>query len=100
VPNARSYLQDNGAMRLLEAAQGVEVTILCVSEVVEDEEELISYLHDRGLTPGTRLALVAGTDDAEPSATVTLEFSEREVVVPARVAHALWVVPKPHNVSE
>src|SRR5262245_28134407 len=81
VPNARSYLQDNGAMRLLETTQGAEVTILCVSEVVEDEEELISYLHDRGLTPGTRLSLVAGSDGAEPRATVTLEVSERQVVV-------------------
>src|SRR5262245_39924621 len=62
VPNARGYLKDNGAVRLLEMAPGQATTILCVSEVVEDEEELISYLHDRGLTPGSRLSLAADPD--------------------------------------
>src|SRR5579885_3859040 len=55
VPNARTYLKDQGAIRLLTAEIGQPVRILCVSEVVEDEEELISYLHDRNLTPGTAI---------------------------------------------
>jgi len=93
VPNARSYLKDNGAVRLLEAEPGRELTILCVSEVVEDEEELISYLHDRSLTPGTRLSLAAGPDGADPEAAVGLQVAGRRVMVPARVAHALWVMP-------
>src|SRR5262249_26087770 len=53
VASARTYLADRGAVRLLAVEPGREVAILCVSEVVEDEETLIAYLYERGLTPGT-----------------------------------------------
>ena len=97
VPNARTYLSDMDAQRLLQTTPGAEQTIVCVSEVVEDEEELISYLHDRGLTPGTHVTLAAepavrDLHSAEAAeAMVTLRAGDRELVVPARVAHALWV---------
>ncbi|HEY7782706.1 MAG TPA: metal-dependent transcriptional regulator [Ktedonobacterales bacterium] len=90
VPSARTYLADQGALRLREAAIGAPVKILLVSEVVEDEEELIDYLHERGLTPGTALALAAVSDE---DGTADLRVGERMVTVPVRVAHALWVVP-------
>src|SRR5437763_4388130 len=53
VANARSYLKDKGAIRLSSAGVGEVVVILCISEVGEDEEALILYLHEKGLTPGT-----------------------------------------------
>ncbi len=98
VPNARGYLADRGAFRLSRAAPGQPVAILCVSEVVEDEEELISYLHDRGLTPGTRLARVSPAADGDGESgdgkgVVTLAVGDRRVEVSAHAAHALWVVP-------
>src|SRR5437588_10734843 len=62
VTNARSYLKDHGAIRLSSASKGEIVTILCISVVVEDEEALILYLHEKGLTPGTQLT-VLGEDD-------------------------------------
>jgi DtxR family Mn-dependent transcriptional regulator len=92
VPNARHYLSDNHALRLLNAAVGEEVRILLVSEVVEDEEELISYLHERSLTPGTPVRLV-GLAESGPEASVELDVGGERVTVPSRVAHALWVVP-------
>jgi hypothetical protein len=66
-----------------------------VSEVVEDEEEVISYLHDRSLTPGTVVALAAAPGHQEPlgAESVKLLVDEREVVIADRVAYALWVVP-------
>lgn len=97
VPNARTYLSDLGAQRLIQTTPGASHTIVCVSEVVEDEEELISYLHDRGLTPGTHVTLAAepavrDIHRAEAAdAIVTLRAGDRELEVPARVAHALWV---------
>jgi DtxR family transcriptional regulator, Mn-dependent transcriptional regulator len=95
IPNARTYLTDQGAIRLLSAEVGRPMRLLCVSEVVEDEEEVISYLHDRNLTPGTVLALAEppGGNQALPEATVRLIVDEKPVVVAARVAYALWVVP-------
>ncbi len=96
VPNARTYLSDLGARRLLLTAPGEPQTIVCVSEVVEDEEELISYLHDRGLTPGTQVTLAAapstdGAADRGDGGSVSLLAGERTLSVPARVAYALWV---------
>src|SRR5215469_8105986 len=93
VPNAREYLSDNDAIRLLHLPAGHDARILLVSEVVEDEEALISYLHDRGLMPGTTVRLQRSPVGDE--ATVDLEVGpQREPVsVADRVAHALWVVP-------
>jgi DtxR family transcriptional regulator, iron-dependent repressor len=90
VPNARTYLQDKGAIRLLYAQPGQEVSLLLVSEVVEDEEAMIAYLHDRGIMPGTRLKLLSTSEGEEPKTTLDVDGSE--VTVPSRVAHALWVV--------
>ena len=92
VPNARRYLTDNGAVRLLLVAPGTEARLLLVSEVVEDEEELISYLHDRGLTPGTRLRLVSASDGGDEAA-VTLLANDNPVTISRHAAYALWVVP-------
>ena len=98
VPNARTYLSDLGAQRLLHTTPGEPFTIVCVSEVVEDEEGLISYLHDRGLTPGTQVTLVSEppTRDlhsaAAAEATVELRAGDdHTLTVPVRVAHSLWV---------
>src|SRR5213592_5254195 len=65
VANARTYLKDQGAVRLSTLANSEKATILLISEVVEDEEALILYLHDKGLTPGTRLTVL--TQDSEES---------------------------------
>jgi len=114
VPNARTYLTDQGAVRLLHTPVGTEATLICISEVVEDEEALISYLHDRGLTPGVRLTLLRKPHDddpdgrhgqpdqhglsdlSDPEATVEIAIgdaaSERRVTTTAHAAHALWVV--------
>lgn len=93
VPNARNYLADKGAVRLLTMQPGREATILCVSEVVEDEEELISYLHDRGLTPGSRVALASAPSATEVDATVDLAAGDQHVTISTHAAYALWVVP-------
>lgn len=93
VPSARTYLADQHAIRLPRATPGEAVTILCVSEVVEDEQELISYLHDRGLTPGTLVRLAQPIPEGDDDGVVALHVNGDEVRVPARVAYALWVVP-------
>ncbi len=93
VSDARTYLHDKGAVRLIERPRGAESIILLVSEVVEDEEELIAYLHERGLTPGTQVALAGGSDAPGAEDEVEIAVGGERVAVPARVAHALWVVP-------
>ncbi|RAQ98166.1 metal-dependent transcriptional regulator [Thermogemmatispora tikiterensis] len=94
VPNARTYLSDCGAVRLSTLAPGETATILLISEVVEDESALILYLHQRGLTPGTRLTVVSqgrklNPDDSEES--VVLMVDGREVTIMKSVAPKIWV---------
>jgi DtxR family transcriptional regulator, Mn-dependent transcriptional regulator len=93
VPNARSYLKDKGAIRLSKIAAGEQATILCISEVVEDEEALILYLHEKGLTPGTALTVL--TQDSEESdegrESFKVQAEGREVSISKAVAAKIWV---------
>lgn len=89
VPDAKNYLTAQQAFRLSQAEQDIPVRILSISEVVEDEEELISYLNDKGLKPGHELRL-AGREEAE--ALVLLNVADHEVRIPERVASKIWVV--------
>ena len=92
VPDARNYLKDHGAIRLLLAPPGQPMRLLLVSEVVEDEEAIIHYLHDRGIIPGTQLALVSGPPQPDESDAVLALADGSQLTIPARVAYALWVV--------
>ncbi len=93
VPNARNYLKDRHAVRLSTAIEGETVTILCISEVVEDEEALILYLHEKGLTPETHLAVLpaqASTDTAVDEL-FRLQVGERLVTISKAAASKIWV---------
>jgi DtxR family Mn-dependent transcriptional regulator len=89
VPDARSYLADHNAFRLSQADTGELVRILCISEAVEDEQELISYLNEKGLKPDQTIRL-DGYSEAEAS--VLLNVADRHVSIPGRVASKIWVV--------
>ncbi|HLG77853.1 MAG TPA: metal-dependent transcriptional regulator [Ktedonobacteraceae bacterium] len=92
VPNARNYLKDHQAQRLSAITEGTRVDILCISEVVEDEEALIFYLHEKGLTPGVRLTVVSqGQDSADQDEPVQLRVGERLVAIRTAVAPKIWV---------
>src|SRR5438874_330671 len=95
VANARTYLKDQGAVRLSTLAAGETTAILCISEVVEDEEALILYMHERGLTPGTRLTVLAREDERESfdlqEENFKLLIEGREVCISKVVASKIWV---------
>src|SRR5262249_14089688 len=97
VMNARTYLKDQGAVRLSTLTVRDTATILLISEVVEDEEALILYLHDKGLTPGTQLTVVAKEDEKESlhheEENFKLLVGGREVCISKAVAHKIWVTP-------
>lgn len=94
VPDARTYLRDKNASRLTDMPPNQDVRLLLISEVVEDEEAIIEYLHERGLTPGTRCCLerCSTGESGEENAELVVE-GERRLTIPRRTAHALWVVP-------
>ncbi|HEV2654964.1 MAG TPA: metal-dependent transcriptional regulator [Ktedonobacteraceae bacterium] len=93
VPNARNYLKDHNAVRLSTVPVGTSVTIFCISEVVEDEEGLILYLHEKGLTPGTRVTVLAqeSKDASQPSENVKLRVEDRELSISKAAAPKIWV---------
>ena len=95
VANARSYLKDKGAIRLSSASVGEVGVILCISEVVEDEEALILYLHEKGLTPGTQLTVLdedggsGGGNEQDESFKVQVDG--REVWISKASSAKIWV---------
>jgi DtxR family Mn-dependent transcriptional regulator len=89
VPSARTYLQDRGAIRLSTVGRGEQVKILCISEVVEDEEALIQYLHDKGLTPGTELTMLLPSE-ADHGA-CHLQVGTQQMAISHEVPAKIWV---------
>ena len=97
VANARNYLKDKAAIRLSSVGVGEVVTILCISEVVEDEEALILYLHEKRLTPGTQLTVLTqdsrggsgGGDEQDESFKVQVDGGE--VYISKASAAKIWV---------
>ncbi len=87
VTDARGYLARNGARRLPDTG-GAPMRILCVSEVVEDEEDIIRRLHDFGLTPGAEIAWQGESDTGR-----VVLASGRALAITPSLAHALWVIP-------
>lgn len=93
VENARSYLKDRGAIRLSLVLLGEVVTILCISEVVEDEEALILYMHEKGLTPETQLTVLSlgGGSEYEQDESFIVQVGGREVCISKSAAAKIWV---------
>ena len=84
---APSFLRRQHAYRLDTAQPGVPVVVLTSSEVVEDEQALITLLHGEGLTPGTELVVVErGTDDG-----CVLPVNGGRVHVAGNVAPMVWL---------
>ncbi|MGI9060716.1 MAG: metal-dependent transcriptional regulator [Ktedonobacteraceae bacterium] len=93
VANARNYLKDRNAVRLSNVQRGEVVTILCISEVVEDEEGLILYLHEKSLTPETQLTVLThdGGDMEAQSENFIAQVDGREVCISKYAASKIWV---------
>lgn len=94
VPSARTYLKDQGAIRLSTLAHGEKAAVLLISEVVEDEEALILYLHEKGLTPGTELTVLSQAVGNTSDEDFRLQVEGREVHISEAVASKIWVTRK------
>ena len=69
------------------------MTLLSISEVVEDEEALIRYFEEKGLMPGMQLIILAKHEVPveEHHENVRLRVEEREVSISPASAAKLWV---------
>ncbi len=86
------YLTQMGAVRLSAINGGEMVEVVCVSEVVEDESELLRYLDDRSIQPGRVLTAIEKTP---LSGAFNVRVGEGEsgdsVVIDPKVADLIWV---------
>ncbi len=91
--SARTYLKDLHAVRLSALAVGQSAIILCISEVVEDEEALVLYMHEKGLTPGTQITVLAPDDPSgeEQEENIMLQVDRHEVYISKSSAAKIWV---------
>ncbi len=91
--DARNYLKNHNALRLSTIAPGETVTLLSISEVVEDEEALIRYFEEKGLMPGMQLTVVAKSESnaEEYHENVLLRVGERDVSISPASAAKLWI---------
>ncbi|HLX41690.1 MAG TPA: FeoA family protein, partial [Ktedonobacteraceae bacterium] len=85
-------------LRLADVPVGESATILCISEVVEDEEALILYLHEKGLTPETQLTIIEPDSGISASGSVEEHVENfkvlvagREVCISKSAAAKIWV---------
>ncbi|QBD77782.1 metal-dependent transcriptional regulator [Ktedonosporobacter rubrisoli] len=93
VPDARNYLKDHNAARLTTVPVGGTARILCISEVVEDEEALIFYLHEKGLMPEMQVIVLDQhcVDSALQNEQVKLLVNDHEVLISKASAAKIWV---------
>ncbi len=91
--DARNYLKNHNALRLSTISPGETVTLLSISEVVEDEEALIRYFEEKGLMPGMGLTVLVNSENSTQghSENVLLRVRDREVSISPASATKLWV---------
>ena len=79
-------------VRLATLESGTRASVSRVSEVAEREAPtLLTYLHERGLTPGRELAVIEVDGVAR---TIRVRAGKRSVTLSHDTAAKLWVLPK------
>jgi DtxR family Mn-dependent transcriptional regulator len=79
-------------VRLATLSSGTRASVSRVSEVAEREAPtLLTYLHERGLTPGRDIAV---TEVDGVARTIRVRAGKRSVTLSHDTAAKLWVVPK------
>lgn len=87
-PGGLEYLRSQNAVRLT-AVGGQNVVVVCISEVVEDESELLRRLLDTGIVPGRTLTVGA----TEPGSGVEYRTEGESHRIDWWLAGKVWVRP-------
>jgi DtxR family Mn-dependent transcriptional regulator len=82
-----AFLKEQNAFRLTDAHQGQMVRVILISEVVEDESELLRRLQDKGLHPRSVLTIL----ESDPTSAVVFQVKDRVHSVPRDLASKIWV---------
>ncbi|MBI2865360.1 MAG: metal-dependent transcriptional regulator [Chloroflexi bacterium] len=79
---------DGTAIPLRQAKVGDTVLVARISEVAEEDDELMAYLQLQGLTPGSSLIVV---EKAPFNGPISLRGEDRVVAISPEVAAKVWV---------
>jgi DtxR family transcriptional regulator, Mn-dependent transcriptional regulator len=82
-----AFLRERNAFRLADAKPGDEVEVVLISEVVEDESQVLREVGEVGLHPRAHLTMLP-TDDPD---VVRFELKETERTMRRDLATKLWV---------
>jgi DtxR family Mn-dependent transcriptional regulator len=85
--SAETYLREQRALRLSEAPPGATVRVVLISEVVEDETEVLRRLSNTGIHPRSRLTI----REIGPDGAVVYEASGEVHEVSGDLAPRIWV---------
>ncbi|PZR98801.1 MAG: hypothetical protein DLM70_16560 [Chloroflexi bacterium] len=82
-----TFLQEQRAFRLSEGHPGQEVTVVLISELVEDESEFLRRLSDTDIHPQAVLHVV----DSAPASDFIFETAGQMRSIPSALARKIWV---------
>ena len=86
-PSGEAFLREQSAFRLSVARQGQTVGVVLISEVVEDESEVLRRLSDIGIHPASLLTIV----ETDPASAVVFQVKGQIRSVPRELAAKIWV---------
>ncbi len=86
-PSGLAFLKEQHAYRLSQAPTDGTVRVVLISEVVEDESEVLRRLANKGIYPNAVLNVVAGTNPSE----VSFEVAGERRAMPVDLAAKIWV---------
>jgi len=86
--NVKTWSRE-GLVELSMLSLGQTAEIIRISELIEEEFDLLEYLQSHKLVPGTKLM----TRDRTPSGTVVVEIDGQVVPVDSSVSPYIWVRP-------
>lgn len=87
-----AFLREQHAFRLADAQVGQTVRVVLISEVVEDESEVLRRLSDKGIHPRALLTVL----ESDPTSAVVFEVKEQIRSVSRDLAAKIWVT-KPES---
>lgn len=87
--DAASYLRDQHAQRLSDAPVGRALSVLLISELIEDRPDLLRTCTALGLLPTAQVVV----DTFYPDGTLTVRTNRAPSSVDATLAARVWVVP-------
>jgi DtxR family Mn-dependent transcriptional regulator len=83
-----AYLREREAFRLADGAPGQTVEVVLISEVVEDESEVLRRLSDKGVHPRSQVTVT------ESGSEVRFEVGGQVQSLPRDLASKIWVTAR------